>query len=89
MEYPKVDEHLEILVNFLRKLATDLEENKLEAKDKQLIGEWYMRYLFTHALGEDFNEKELDENGEKVPSQAEMLRFLSLGWYIYNQILKK
>jgi hypothetical protein len=65
------------LCHFLTTLAKSIEEKTLEDSKKQLIGEFYMKYLFYQ------NEKKLFEDMD----QEDINRFLFLGWFIYTIIL--
>ena len=60
------------LAPFLRKLADDLEKNKLSNEETQRIGEFYMSWLNTE---EEMNDKDF-------------IKFFTMGWYVYRQILK-
>jgi len=67
-----------ILSPFLRKLADDIDNKKLSTEKIQQIGEFYMSWLFN---------TEADKKHSEI-SVEESLKFLTLGWYIYKQILK-
>lgn len=64
------------VTNFMRKLADDLENGKLSAKQEQKIGEFYMSWFF------------FSETQDEEISDQDFLKFLTLGWYIYRQIPK-
>lgn len=59
-----------ILSNFLRNLASDIEENKLKDKDLQKIGEFYISWLYE----------------QKEENKHDLYKFLTMGWYVYETI---
>jgi len=61
------------LVPFLRDLANSLEENKLNNTQLLQISEFFMSFSFKKDQGEYSSE--------------ELIKFLSLGWYIYTHLL--
>lgn len=71
------------LSKFLRKLADDLDSNKLVPKELENIGEFYMSYQFkSQALKDDQNNEEsLDFN------ETDLKKFIIMGWYVYTCIL--
>lgn len=69
-----IDETNDILSSFLKNLAFSLEKNELSPENIAKIGEFYMAYKF--------NEREKDFN------EVELKKFIFLGWYIYDVILK-
>ena len=63
----------EKLIIFLRELATDIETKKLN-NDKLIdVSKFYMSWNFKEDKGEY--------------SEDELIRYLSLGWYIYTCLL--
>jgi hypothetical protein len=68
-----------ILSPFLRKLADDLDNGKLSAEQKQKLGEFYMSWLLQQS--EEDPEEDNDED-------YDALKFLTMGWYVYTQILE-
>lgn len=79
------------LISFLRNLADSLETNQLSKKQNLRIGEFFMEYKFQEAAYKD--EKQFEENEENELEdlhfdKSELIKFLSLGWYIYCVILK-
>jgi len=73
---PQVDVRGNI-ATWLRDMANKMEENSLDALTEQLLSECYMKCMF--ASGDD----EID--GEATPEN--MMKFLSLGWYIYSKVI--
>ena len=63
------------LIDFLRNLANDIENNNLEDEKLLNISQFMMNYHFQ-------NEEISDDY-----SRDDMIKFLSLGWYIYTQLL--
>lgn len=59
---------------FLRTLALDLESSKLSPEDLKKIFDFYIQYRFEKDLSSEKDDKEL-------------IKFLTLGWYIYNNLL--
>jgi hypothetical protein len=62
------------LSSFLRGIADNIDGKKLDDKDIQMVGEFYM------------NWKTREDNTELT--DKEYLKFFTLGWYVYTQILK-
>ena len=89
------------IVIFLRKMADKLEKDDLSAEATSEISEFFMRFLFMESLNgkeysnekdsnekdsrEDSNQKDSNEK-ENEENQDDMLKFLSLGWYIYTHL---
>jgi hypothetical protein len=78
-----MDTQNKILPEFLRSLAFDIENNKLNNSQLQSIGEFYVSYLFNH----DNNEQESPISEDEDISDKDFKKFLALGWYIYNKIV--
>lgn len=79
------------LISFLRNLADSLETNQLSKKQNLRIGEFFMAYQFQEAAHKDekqFEENEEDEFEDLEFDINELIKFLSLGWYVYCVILK-
>lgn len=62
---------------FLRKIADKLEENSLTELELKLVSEFFMEYNFVNR-----EQKEIEDD----ISDKDFRKFLSLGWYIYNNI---
>lgn len=69
------------LVNFLRKLAESIELNELSQEQMQHIGEFFMSYKYEEIDAKESQSEEFE--------QSDVIRFLTLGWYIYQIILKE
>ena len=66
------------LVSFLRNLADSIEKEELLPEQVQKIGEFYMSY-----------EKEIYDSGDNSTEDSmDVVKFLTLGWYIYTHLLK-
>ena len=66
------------LVPFLRNLADSIEKKELLPDQLQKIGEFYMSY-----------EKEIYDSGDNSTEDSmDVVKFLTLGWYMYTHILK-
>jgi len=63
----------EKLIIFLRKLVADIEQNKLDKNKLANVSQFYMRWQFAEDEGEY--------------SYNELLKYLSLGWYMYTYLL--
>jgi len=63
----------EKLIIFLRELATDIETKKLDNDRLVDVSKFYMSWTFKEDEGEY--------------SQDELIRYLSLGWYVYTCLL--
>lgn len=70
------------LVPFLRELANSIENNKLSLNQLQHIGEFFMEYKF-------HEHNELDESKQDEFESSDVIKFLTLGWYIYRVMLDK
>ena len=68
------------LVPFLRELADSIESKQLSPGQLKHVGEFFMNYKFNKELNEQNNDEEFDD--------MDIVRFISLGWWIYTQILK-
>ncbi len=66
------------LVGFLKTLASDLEKGNLDDEDMRSVSEFYMLHKFKSKLNSDENEE--------LNTQKDLLQFLALGWYIYNNL---
>ena len=62
-----------LLAPFLRKLASEIDNNTLSTQQLQQIGEFFMAFLF--------NYKEPSKNDD-------FMKFIIMGWYIYTYIYK-
>ena len=77
------------LIPFLRNLADSIEKQQLLPTQLQSIGEFFMMYNFQEQTRRDNIEiKEEAKPAEKEFSKEDLLKFLSMGWYIYQILLK-
>lgn len=67
------------LINFLRNLANDIENNNIENENLLKISQFMMNFQF---------QNQQDEQSDDY-SNDDMVKFLSLGWYIYTQLLNQ
>ncbi len=79
--------NMEPLIPFLRNLADSIESKELEPKQLKRIGEFFMSYQFQEQAGRDMDTSE--EEIEPCFSQADLVKFLSMGWYIYTRLLSE
>lgn len=77
--YNEGDAHL---APFLRELADSIDSNKLQQDQLKSIGEFYMNYKMNDEI---FNNTTSEENNFE---DMDIIRFLTMGWYIYTQLLK-
>jgi hypothetical protein len=66
------------LIYFLRNLADLIEKKQLNSIQTKSIGEFYLSY--------QFQEETLKENN--TINDIDLIKFCSLGYYIYRTILK-
>ena len=67
------------LILFFKNMADDIENDKLTEKELRSSGEFYMSYLV---------QNEIDNDQNIHVSEKDLIKFLFLGWYIYNILLK-
>ena len=74
------------LVTFLRDLTKNLENGNLCPRQLQSIGEFFMSYQFQESAVQDS-----DPSIQQQPqfSRAELFKFISLGWYVYQVLLSQ
>lgn len=75
------------LILFLRDLAYNIENNKLSPLMLQQVGEFYMTYEM-FSSGEQIEYENKIQNDEEF-HPSDMLKFITLGWYIYQIILQE
>ena len=67
------------IIDFLRNTADLIEKNEINEQSFQLAGEYYMRHLCkTHI-----------DDANVTLEEKDLVKFLTVGWYIYNIILKE
>jgi hypothetical protein len=71
------------LIPFLRDLANNLEEKKLNDKQLENIGDFFMSYQFQEQARKDNDESKLP--GVHY-TNSELIKFISMGLYIYQLI---
>lgn len=76
----------EDIANFLSELSKLVREDRLNEKQIQLIGEFYLNYLFNSDIEVDDEEHDKREEGDV--DKNELMKFLSLGWYMYTFLIK-
>jgi hypothetical protein len=81
-----MNENAKQLIPFLRNLANSIESGEIKPKQLQTVGEFFMSYQFQEQATRD-----LEESTSEEPhfSQDELIKFLSMGWYIYQVLLKQ
>lgn len=73
------------LIPFLRNLADSIEQKELVPVQLQSIGEFFMAYQFQKQAISD--NTEISHPDVREFNQQDVLKFIILGWYIYNVIL--
>ena len=63
------------LVLFLRNLADSVENNTITSEQSQKLGEFFMSFKMS---------QEQDKDCEPM----DVIKFITMGWYIYSNILK-
>ena len=72
------------LIPFLRNLADSIEKGDILPTELKRIGEFFMSYQFQKQADKDLQTTE-SSNAEF--SREDMVKFLVLGWYIYQVLL--
>lgn len=79
----------QLLAPFLRYLADNIDTGKMTDEKLQLIGEFYMSYLFAEEVKKDNKIRRKQKHQATEENELkELQKFVCLGWYIYNKILK-
>ena len=78
----------DLLPPFLRKLADRIEQKHISDKEIQLVGEFYMSYLFESQVEADDEDNEDEEHGPEM-TEKDFRKFITLGWYAYAHIIPK
>jgi hypothetical protein len=73
------------LIPFLRNLANSIESNELIPSQIKSIGEFFMSYKFKE---ESEKDRKNEEKKDKNYTKEDMVKFLSLGWYVYQILLE-
>ena len=76
----------EHLVPFLRNLADNIESNSVVPEQLRSIADFFMSYKFQEQALKD---SQADDTKVSSPTPDELTKFLFMGWYIYQLILKK
>lgn len=87
MNIDKIMEQTDELIPFLRKLADSLEKKELAPQQLKSICDFFMSYQFQEQAFKDFDDSGND--GEVTFSQQDLIKFVSLGWYVYQFLLKE
>jgi hypothetical protein len=72
------------LALFLRDLADSIDSKKLQQEELKCVGEFYMNYKMNEEIS-----KESKSNEESNFDDMDIIRFLTMGWYIYTQLINK
>ncbi len=80
-------EQSEQLIPFLRKLADAIENKELAQVQLQSIGEFFMSYQFQEQAYKDAENNTV--SNEYNFSEKELIKFVSLGWYVYQVLLRQ
>jgi hypothetical protein len=74
------------LAPFLRELALSIESEELEKDQLKCVGEFFMSYKFYEKR--NGWKKEEEEEDEEEFEEMDVVKFITMGWWIYSQILK-
>lgn len=72
------------LIPFLRNLADSIEKGDILPTELKRIGEFFMSYQFQKQADRDL---QTTESSNSEFSREDMVKFLVLGWYIYQVLL--
>lgn len=72
-----IDNGKTVLISFLQELIHSINQNIISANQLQLVGEFYMNYIYSTSL----------EEANNTPTDKEMIKFLILGWFVYKILL--
>lgn len=76
----------EILIPFLRNLASAIENKELAQPQLQSIGEFFMSYQFQEQA---YKDSDNSANTKIMFSEKELIKFVCLGWYVYQVLLRQ
>tara|TARA_Y100000389_G_C17194276_1_gene380415 strand:+ start:182 stop:460 length:279 start_codon:yes stop_codon:yes gene_type:complete len=76
----------EILIPFLRKLASAIEKKELAQPQLQSISEFFMSYQFQEQAYKDCDNS---VNTKPNFNEKELIKFVCLGWYVYQVLLRQ
>ena len=71
------------LIQFLRTLANSIESQEIKSVQLSRIGEFFMSYQFQEQA---LLDNQSDDENEMTYSREDLIKFLSMGWYIYQLI---
>ena len=84
------------VVDFLRDLAYKVEGARLSPKADREVSEFYLRWSFMNEMfsqkhptssTEETGSEETSGGGTSFTDDAELLKFMSLGWFVYKNLL--
>lgn len=78
----------EQLIPFLRNLADSIEQKTILPNQLQSIGEFFMKYTFEEEVRKDNLSTSENDIFEDEFEREDLIKFLTLGWFIYCIILK-
>ena len=84
MDKSKLDKSKLILINFLKNIVISIENNEILPEQLRSVGEFFMDWQFQK---QNMIDNDLNSSISNDFSQKEILKFVTLGWYIYNCIL--
>lgn len=77
----------EQLVPFLRELADSIESKEVVPQQLRSIGDFFMSYKFQEQALKD-SQIDSDKPSPGNVSPTELTKFLFMGWYIYQVLLR-
>jgi len=72
----------ERLLTFLKELTCSLENDELCPRQLQSVGEFFMSYQFQE-------QADVDNTVDTGFSQTDLIKFITLGWYVYQVIIRE
>jgi len=69
----------------MKEITQSLEREELCPRQLQSVGEFFMSYQFQERAAQDSDESIPDTRFSK----SELIKFMSLGWYVYQILLRQ
>ena len=77
------------LLTFFKNLTCSLERGELCQRQLSTLGEFFMAYQFQEQVHKDNQtDSEETQKDREDYTRSEMIKFLSLGWYVYQFLLR-
>ena len=74
------------IINFLKNLVSDLENDLLSDENKKQVSEFVISYKFNLEVQSNMKNKPVILNYKLTDefTDQEIIKYVSLGWFIYN-----